>query len=62
MNTVITARDGWLIIRVGQLELVVPAGLDAGQDERVEVRCNGSRLWVESHDDGPLVSAIEKYS
>lgn len=62
MQTTVTAQDGWLTIRCGELEIIVPDGLDNGQDERAEVRCNGSRLWVESHDDGPLVSAIERHS
>lgn len=62
-GTTITANpNGWITIRVGELEIIVPATLDDGADERAEIRCNGFRVFVESHNDGPLVSAMERCS
>ena len=62
MNTTITTnRDGWIVVTLPSgMEIMVPC--DDRGDDRIEVRCNGFRVWVESHDDGPLVSQIEKFS
>jgi len=60
--TITNDNNGWTTIRCGALEIVVPTTLDDGADERAEIRCNGSRVFVESHDDGPLVSAIERFT
>ena len=55
--------DGWTIIQTGELEIKIPTDLEeSGADNRIEVRCNGSRVWVEAHDNGPLVSAVEEFS
>lgn len=62
MCTKIEFGDGFIVISCGELRVIVPASLDHGEDERAEIQCNGSRVFVESHDDGPLVSAIERFT
>jgi len=59
-TTVTRDANGWTTIRCGELTIIVPTDLSGGADERAEIRCNGSRVFVESHDDGPLVSQIER--
>lgn len=60
-TTVTKDANGWTTIRCGELEIIVPTDLSSGADERAEIRCNGSRVFVESHDNGPLVSKIEYF-
>jgi hypothetical protein len=57
-----TDELGWTTIEAAGLTIIVPTTDDAMADDRAEIRCNGSRIWVESHDDGPLVSPVESYS
>lgn len=62
-KTIVTQdKNGWTTIVCGALTIIVPTDLDSGADERAEIRCNGSRVFVEAHDDGPLVSAVEYFS
>ena len=62
MKTTITSDcDGWTRIAFGLLEIRVPTDLDeSGADERVEVCCNGLRVFVEATDDGLSVSPVER--
>jgi hypothetical protein len=53
-------ENGWTVIETCGMTLRFPAESDSMADDRVEISCGGSRLFVESHEDGPLVSAIEK--
>ena len=55
-------ENGWCVIEAAGLEIRVPADDDSGADDRAEIICGGSRVWVEYHDDGPLVSAVERVS
>jgi len=54
-------ENGWTIITCGELRITVPTDTEICED-RAEIFCNGNRVWVESHDDGPLVSQIERCS
>ena len=56
-----TGDDGFTRIEVAGLEIIVPTNTEDMGDDRAEIRCGGSRVFVESHDDGPLVSAIERW-
>lgn len=61
MEKVSSRPGGWTIILSGELEIIIPTNLEeSGADNRVEIRCNGSRVFVEAHDNGPLVSAVEE--
>lgn len=53
--------NGWAIVQSGELVMKFPAEDDSGADDRIEIRCGSSRVFIESHDDGPLVSEIEKF-
>ena len=55
-------ENGWVLIKACGLTLRFPHEEVSMADDRVEITCGGSRVYVESHDDGPLVSAIEKVS
>lgn len=55
-------EDGWAIVEACGLTLKFPATDDTMSDDRVEITCGGSRVFVERHDNGPLVSAIEHVS
>lgn len=55
-------KTGFYTITCGTLVIVLPDTLEDGADERAEIRCNGSRVFVEAHDDGPLVSTVERFS
>ena len=59
--TITTGDDGFTRIEVAGLEIIIPTNDKSMGDDRAEVRCGGSRVFIEFHDDGPLVSAIEHY-
>lgn len=70
LTTVKKDKDGRTTIRCGALTIIVPTEMGveyrgihstSGADERAEIRCNGSRVFVEAHDNGPLISAVEYY-
>jgi hypothetical protein len=54
-----TIRDGFCFIEACGLLLKFPATDDSMSDDRVEIRCGGSRVFVEYHDDGPCVGKVE---
>jgi len=55
----LTIENGWATIEAAGLIIRVPAKDDSMADDRAEIICNGHRVYVESHDDGPLVTGPE---
>lgn len=58
---IMTQENGFTRIEAAGLVILVPTCQTAMGDGRAEIRCGGSRLWVEYHDDGPLASSVERY-
>lgn len=57
-----TQRDGFTRIEVSGLVLLMPTDDDSMGDDRIEIRCGGTRLWVEVVDDALHVSPSERFS
>lgn len=55
----LTIENGWAIIEAAGLTIRVPSESDSMADDRAEIICNGQRVYVESRDDGPLVTGPE---
>lgn len=60
--TITTQTDGFTRIAVAGLTIVVPTTDDSMADDRAEIRCGDSRVFVESHVDGLLIGAPEKFA
>ncbi len=58
----LTIENGFAIIETCGMTIKFPADDMDGSDDRVEIRCGQGRVFVEKYHDGPLVSALEKYS
>lgn len=52
----------YVLLEAAGLTLLVPADDDAGGDMRIEVQRNGVRCWIESSENGPLVSQFERFA
>ena len=52
----------YVLLEAAGLTLLVPADDTAGGDMRIEVQRNGVRCWIESSENGPLVSQFERFA
>ena len=56
-------ENGFTKVGLGNLEIILPTVLDGTTDERIEVRANGQRIYIQPDEDlGLFVSKLEKFS